>query len=81
MRCFEETWQTSNRAFKRGLNTKIHLISCSSKFALTFRLSPGNNHDAPEGRKLIETITSDGKHYLIMDRAYEGYETRSLAEN
>lgn len=43
-------------------------------------LSGGECHDAPEGRKSIEAV---GKSYegvpLLMDKAYEGDETRSLA--
>ncbi len=46
-----------------------------------FHLSAGNRHDAPEGRKLIESIFSENKHYLLMDRAYEDDKTRSLASN
>jgi transposase len=42
-------------------------------------LSAGNRHDAPEGRKLIETIRSEDEHYLLMDRAYEDDKTRALA--
>ena len=38
---------------------------------MNFRLSAGNKHDAPEGRKLIESFYSEDKHYLLMDRAYE----------
>ena len=47
--------------------------------ALTFALSPGQAHDAPEGRKLLT-----GWHRrpaqvpMVMDRAYEGDETRQL---
>ena len=43
-------------------------------------LSGGECHDAPEGRKSIETV---GKSYegvpFLMDKAYEGDETRRLA--
>ena len=46
---------------------------------MIFRLSAGNKHDAPEGRKLIESFYSEDKHYLLMDRAYEDNETRELA--
>ncbi len=46
---------------------------------MIFRLSVGNKHDAPEGRKLIESFYSEDKHYLLMDRAYEDNETRELA--
>lgn len=62
-----------------GLTTKIHLCCASERYAFVFHLSPGNNHDAPEGRKLIETICSENNHYLLMDRAYEDDKTRSLA--
>jgi len=37
-----------------------------------FRLSPGNAHDAPEGRKLLEEILCDYGCYILMDKAYEG---------
>ena len=47
---------------------------------MTFHISAGNKHDAPEGRKLPETIYSEDKHYLLMDRAYEDYKTRTLAQ-
>lgn len=47
---------------------------------MIFHLSAGNRHDAPEGRKLIESIYSEDYHYLLMDRAYEDDETRALAE-
>ena len=46
---------------------------------MIFRLSAGNKHDAPEGRKLIESFYSEDKHYLLMDRAYEDNEKRELA--
>ena len=43
-------------------------------------MSPGNNHDAPEGRILISNIHSDYGHYLLMDRAYEDDKTRQAAK-
>jgi len=46
---------------------------------MIFRLSAGNKHDAPEGRKLIKSFYSEHNHYLLMDRAYEDNETRKLA--
>ena len=36
-----------------GWNTKIHLVAANDRIALTFALSPGQAHDAPEGRKLL----------------------------
>ena len=56
------------------------MASASAKAALNFTLSPGNNHDAPEGRKLLEIIFSEHKHYLLMDKAYEDEATRKLAK-
>jgi transposase len=55
------------------------LASASAEFALAFHLSPGNNHDAPEGRILIGNIESDDKHLLLMDKAYEDEQTRNMA--
>ena len=47
--------------------------------ALTFALSPGQAHDAPEGRKLLAAWQRrPGQVPLVMDRAYEGDETRQL---
>jgi len=43
-----------------------------------FSLSPGNAHDAPEGRKLLTTIEGR-KIPLLMDRAYEDGKTRLKA--
>ena len=48
---------------------------------MIFCLSPGNYHDAPEGRKLIESIYSKNNAYLLIDRAYENDKTLALAEN
>lgn len=51
----------------------------SAKYALTFHISAGNEHDAHEGRKLLKSIYSKNEHYLLMDRAYEDDKTRTLA--
>ncbi len=43
-------------------------------------LSPGQANDAPQGRALLQAFGSAPMHcHLIMDRAYEGDETRQLA--
>ena len=49
---------------------------------MTFALSPGEAHDAPEGRALLCSLgpQSSGPA-LLMDRAYEGNPTRQLAED
>ena len=47
---------------------------------MTFSLSPGQAHDAPEGRKLLRRLGSQRDDLsIVMDRAYEGNETRQLA--
>ena len=47
---------------------------------MTFSLSPGQAHDAPEGRKLLTRLGPQRSGLsLLMDRAYEGNETRQLA--
>ena len=56
------------------------MVAADARTAITFALSPGEAHDAPEGRKLLRAL---GKAmwpiHLLMDRAYEGDETRQLA--
>lgn len=55
-------------------------MSASAEAAVAFTLSPGNAHDAPEGRKLIGMLNGNGEP-LVMDRAYEDIETRQTAES
>ena len=43
-------------------------------------LSPGQAHDAPEGRKLLQELGPQPQApYLVMDRAYQDNQTRQLA--
>ena len=44
---------------------------------MSFSLSPGHAGDAPAGRELLKN-TPLSAQYVIMDRAYEGDETRQL---
>jgi transposase len=45
-----------------------------------FSLSPGQTHDAPAGRELLRRLPlPETPIALIMDRAYEGDQTRQLA--
>ncbi|WP_232764253.1 IS5 family transposase [Xanthomonas sp. SHU 308] len=63
-----------------GWNTKIHLVAADARTAIAFSLSPGQAHDAPEGRELLRRLGPPNRPlHLIMDRAYEGNETRQLA--
>jgi transposase len=62
-----------------GWNTKIHLVAADARTAITFALSPGNAHDAPEGRELLRDLgTMPEGLPMLMDKAYEGDETRQL---
>ncbi len=63
-----------------GWTTKIHLVAADARRAVTFALSPGQDHDAPAGRELLRHLPSpEAPVALIMDRAYEGDATRQLA--
>jgi transposase len=54
------------------------MVAADARTAITFALSPGNSHDAPEGRELLRDLGSFPGMPVIMDRAYEGNETRQL---
>ena len=62
------------------MTTKIHLVAADDRTAMTLSLSPGQVHDAPEGRALLRQLGPEQEGLpLLMDRAYEGDETRRLA--
>jgi transposase len=55
------------------------LVAANARTAITLALSPGHEHDAPCGRQLLEELGPMPEGLpLIMDRAYEGDETRQL---
>lgn len=56
------------------------MVAADDRTAVTFSLSPGQPGDAPEGRKLLEPLAGCGWEgaSVVMDRAYEGDETRQL---
>ena len=54
------------------------MVAANDRTAITFALSPGNAHDAPEGRELLRELGSFPGMPVLMDRAYEGNETRQL---
>ncbi len=55
------------------------MVAADARTAITFSLSPGQSHDAPEGRQLLLTLNPpESAVSMIMDRAYEGDETRHL---
>ena len=56
------------------------MVAANARTAVTFSLSPGQAGDAPEGRALLKRLgPPDRPLYLLMDKAYEGNETRQLA--
>jgi len=65
---------------RAGWTTKIHMVAADARTAVTFSLSPDQAGDAPEGRKLLKTPEKKGWEgtHVIMDKAYEGDETRQL---
>jgi len=55
------------------------MVAANARTVITFALSPGQAHDAPEGRELLRDLPPMPKGLpLLMDRAYEGDETRQL---
>ena len=69
-----------------GWNTKIHMVASDDRTAVAFALSPGHAHDAPEGRKLLESMgkppdAAAAGCALVMDKAYEDDATRALARD
>ena len=62
-----------------GWTTKVHLVAADARTAVAFSLSPGEAHDAPEGRELLQALgPMPGSIPLVMDRAYEDNQTRQL---
>ena len=57
------------------------MVAADARTAVTFSLSPGQDHDAAHGRALMPRIREQGctAKYLLMDWAYEGDPTRQLA--
>jgi len=55
------------------------MVAANARTAICFALTPGNEHDAPAGRALLEELGPMVEGLpLLMDRAYEGDETRQL---
>jgi len=63
-----------------GWNTKLYVVFADDKVILEMHLSSESRHDAPEGRVSIAKAGEAFKGVtFLMDRAYEGNKTRSLA--
>lgn len=56
------------------------MVAADARTAITFSLSPGQAGDAPQGRELLASLGAPNRPlHLLMDKAYEGNETRQLA--
>ncbi len=56
------------------------MVAADARCAIAFSLTAGQAGDAPAGRELLRTIPALPRRCrLLMDRAYEGNETRQLA--
>ena len=56
------------------------MVAADARTAITFSLSPGQAHDAPEGRKLLTRAGPAMPGPVPVDGpGYEGNETRQLA--
>lgn len=56
------------------------MVAADARTAITFSRLHGQAHHAPEGRALLRRLgCPDRPLHLLMDRAYEGNETRQLA--
>ena len=57
------------------------MVTATDRFALTFSLSSGEKNDSPEGMKLLNfTPYFVENEFLLMDKAYQGDNVRSLAQ-
>ena len=55
------------------------MVAADDRTAIAFALSPGQKHDGPAGRDLLRAHEQQlGPWHMVMDRAYEGDETRQL---
>ena len=78
-RCEKNGPQSVGRT-RGGWNSKLHMVAASDRDGVMFALSAGNCGDAPESRALLRQLGPvELSIYLLMDRAYEGDETRALA--
>jgi transposase len=56
------------------------MVAADARATITFALSPGQAGDAPHGRALLKSLGPLNRPlHLLMDKAYEGDETRQLA--
>ncbi len=62
-----------------GWTTKLHRVAAKDRNAVGFSWSGGQEGDGPQGRTLLHRmVLPDTARCLVMDKAYEGDETRKL---
>ena len=75
----KKTGKQSIGRSRGGLTTKIHMVTSSDRSVVTFSLTPGSAHDAPECLALLDSMECVDGTILLMDRAYEGDNVRTKA--
>jgi transposase len=81
LRCVKKNGKQAIGRSKGGLTTKIHMMAANANTPIDFILSAGQEHDAPFGRLLMETVGRQKSWIpLLMDRAYEDDLTRLTAQ-
>jgi transposase len=79
--CIKKNGEQAIGRSKGGLTTKIHMMAANVATPIGFILSAGQQHDAPYGRLLMETVgRQETWKPLLMDRAYEDESTRLTAQ-
>ena len=79
---FKKTGPQSIGKSRGGWTTKVHMVASDARTPVGFMLSPGNDHDAPQGCALLERLgaVEEGTP-LLADKAYEGDKTRAFTSS
>ena len=57
------------------------MIVAGTHAGISFSLSAGHRHDAPEGRKLLKVTKLPPKTRVVMDKGYADKKTRKAVQN
>ena len=69
--------ESGHGAYKRGLNTKIHLAVDANGMPIRFIVTKGTTHDCKVAKELISGLDAD---FLLADRGYDSDEIINFAE-
>lgn len=62
-----------------GWNNEIHMVAANARTAVAFHRLLRQAQDVPEGQRLLHRLGAASRAmHLLLDRAYEGNETRQL---